>query len=253
MFEKSFQGGSNQGGPIRRKGLPRVLEIILDNLTRFLVSSLLCILCLLPEIALVLWALSIGNPLLLAAGGFLGGMLFGPAWGAMSDGMLYALRGVSGSWWKKYRHAWKRDWKGNLVPGGIMGILIALAIYEGIIIGAAPDFLPLSVYACTGVTLAIAIAVFTYFWPQRAFSDLNNRQLFKNSRLMILYHPMTALKSTLIQLAYWAAIALLFPRSVIALPVFGFWLPQLMGLLVIYPQLNEDFKIEERLKEEGMA
>lgn len=253
MFERAFLGGSNQGGPIRRKGLARVFEIIFDNLTRFLVSSLLCFLCLVPEAAIVLRAISAGNALLLAAGGFAGGMLFGPAYGAMSDGMLYAVRGVSGDWWRKYRKAWKRDWKGNLIPGGIMGVLVALLVYEGILLGAAPDFLPVSVYVCTGLTFAAAIGVFTYFWPQRAFSDLNNRQIFKNSRLMILYHPMTALKTILAQLLYWGLLIVGFPYSAIAVPLLGFWFPQLVGLLIVYPQLNKDFKMEERLEEEGMA
>lgn len=253
MFERSFQGGSSQGGPIRRKGLGRVMEIILDNLARFLVSSLVCCLCLVPGAAAVLKAISSGSPFLLAGAGFVGGMLFGPAYGAMSDGMLYAVRGVPGNWWRKYLRAWKRDWKGNLIPGGVMGLLGALLAYEGIMLGAAPDFLPASVYVCTGVALAVAIAVFTYFWPQRAFSDLNNRQIFKNSRLMILFHPMTALKSTLLQLLYWGVLVVGFPYSAIALPLLGFWLPQLLGLLIVYPQLNQDFKMEERLEEEGMA
>lgn len=253
MFERTFQGGSSSGGPIRRKGVGRVLEIILDNLSRFLLSSLLCFLSLVPGALAVLWTLSGSSFLALLAAGFAGGLLFGPAYGAMSDGMLYAVRGIPGNWWRKYRRAWRRDWKGNLIPGGIMGLLGALLAYEGIVLWTEPSFLPTSLYVCTGVCAAVAIAVYTYFWPQRVFSDLKNRQIFKNSRLMILMHPMTALKALLVQLLYWAVLVIGFPYSVIALPLLGFWFPELLGLLVVYPQLNEDFKIEERLGGEDMA
>lgn len=253
MFERIFQGGSNSGGPVRHKGLRRVLEIILDNLSRFLLSSLLCFLSLVPGALAVLRALSGSSFLLLLAAGFAGGLLFGPAYGAMSDGMLYAVRGVPGNWWRKYRRTWRRDWRGNMIPGGIMGLFGALLAYEGILLGAAPDFLPVSVYVCTGIAVAVAMAISTYFWPQRVFSDLKNRQIFKNSRLMILMHPMTALKALLVQMLYWALLVIGFPYSAIALPLLGFWFPELLGLLVVYPQLNEDFKIEERLGGEDMA
>lgn len=254
MFERFFQNlGSGDGDPIQRRGLARVLEIILDNLTRLLVSSLLCLVCLIPWAAAVLWAISRGSALELLGAGFVGGLLFGPAYGAMIDGMLYAVRDVPGSWWRTYRHAWKRDWKGNLIPGGITGVLAALAAYEGIMLGTQPDFLPVSVYVCTGLALAVAMTVFTYFWPQRAFSDLKNRQILKNSRLMILMHPVTALKALLVELLYWAALIVAFPYSGIALPLLGLWFPALMALLIIYPQLNKDMKLEERLEEEGLV
>lgn len=252
MFERFFQNsGSGDGDPIQRRGLARGLEIILDNLTRLLVSSLLCLVCLIPWAAAVLWTVSRGGALELVGAGFTGGLLFGPAYGAMIDGMLYAVRDVPGSWWRTYRRAWKRDWKGNLIPGGITGVLAALAAYEGIMLGAQPDFLPVSVYVCTGLALAVTMTVFTYFWPQRAFTDLNNRQIFKNSRLMILMHPVTALKALLVELLYWAALIVAFPYSAIALPLLGLWFPALMALLIIYPQLNKDLKMEERLEEEG--
>lgn len=253
MFEQSFLGGRNTGGPIRRKGLARVLEIILDNLSRFLISNLICLVCLVPGGLAVGYALTGSSPLVLFGAGLLGGMLFGPAYGAMSDGMLYAVRGVPGNWWRKYRRAWKRDWLGNLFPGAVTGLVASLLVYEAFVLGMDASFLPTSMYVCTAVMVALLMGLFTYFWPQRAFSDLKTGQLFKNSRLMIMMHPSTALKAVGAQLLYWFLIVVGFPYSAIALPVLGLWFPELVGLLMIYPQLNEDFKIEERLEEEEMA
>ena len=252
MFEGLFRGGLNTGGPIRKKGLGRVLEIIMDNLTRFLVSSLICLVTLIPGTAAALYAIGTGNGLLLLAAGAVGGALFGPAYGAMSDGMLYALRGVPGNWWRKYCRAWQRDWKGNLVPGAVTGLLLVLLLYEGAVISADPGFLPTSMYVCSLLSAAVALAVFTYFWPQREFSDLKLGQLLHNSLLMLLARPVNSLKTALVQMLYWGLIVVGFPYSTIALPLLGLWFPQLMGLLVVYRQLNEDFQIEERLGEEGL-
>ena len=69
MFEGLFRGGLNTGGPIQKKGLGRVLEIIMDNLTRFLVSSLICLVTLIPGTAAALYAIGTGNGLLLLAAG----------------------------------------------------------------------------------------------------------------------------------------------------------------------------------------
>lgn len=250
MFEQFFSGGRNTGGPIKSRGLGRVLGIIMDNMTRFLLSNLICLACLAAGAAAVWYALSQNSAPLLLGAGFLGGMLLGPAYGAMSDGMLQAVRGVPGRWWYKYRRALKRDWKDCLLPGAFTGLLIALLAYEFVILGVDASLLPSSIYICTAITVAVALAVFTYFWPQRVFSDLKMGQIFRNCMLMIMAHPATALKTVLVQALYWGLVVAGFPYSVIALPILGLWFPQLMGLLVVYPQLNTDFKIEERLGEE---
>ncbi len=246
MFERSFLGGSNSGGPVRSKGVGKFLEIIMDNTARFLVSNLICLLCLLPGAAGVLWSLNRDNPALLLAAGLLGGVLFGPAYGAMSDGMLYAVRGLPGNWLKRYFHAWKRDWTDGLLPGGILGALAALLVYEFFIAVFGDGSLPVSIYVCTGITVAVASAVFTYYWPQRVFSDLKNRQIFRNCLLLLMAHPLLGLKAALIHMAYWGAMTLLVPYSALFLALFGFWLPALLGLLAVYPQLDKDFRIEER-------
>lgn len=253
MFERSFLGGSTSGGPIKSKGIGKFLEIILDNISRFLFSNFMCLLCMIPGTAGILWALNRDNPALLLGIGFVGGMLFGPAYGALNDGMLYAVRGVPGNWLKKYFHAWKRDWKEELLPGAILGALTALLVYELFVAVFGERALPVSIYVCTGLTVAIVSAIFTYYWPQRVFSDLKNRQIFRNCLLMLMAHPFVGLKAALIHVAYWSLMVVFIPYSGLFLLLFGSWLPNLLGLLAVYPRLNQDFKIEERLEEKGLS
>jgi len=70
---------------------------------------------------------------------------------------------------------------------------------------------------------------------------------------MLMAHPLVGLKAALIHLAYWSLMVVLIPYSGLFLLIVGFWLPDLLGLLAVYPRLNQDFKIEERLEEKGLS
>lgn len=247
LFDGLWRGMRLDDGPVRKKkGIGRFFEIIGDNLGRFLMCNFFCVVSMIPAVAGIAWGLSTNNFLAVLCAGILGGVIFGPTYGAMTDGMLYAIRDVPGSWWRKYRHAWKRDWKDCLLPGGVLGAMLSLLLSEVVIVTLGGS-LPVSIYVCTGVALAVFAAVSTYFWPQRVFADLTLVQTVRNSLLMCMAHPATALKAVAVQALYWGLFAVLLPHSALLLPILGLWLPELWALLIIYPRLNEDFRIEERL------
>lgn len=247
LFERSYQilGGSTSGGPQRKRGLGRVWELIMDNTARFLVSNLICILCALPCVLGILYALGENSLLMLILAGLVGGMIFGPSYGALSDGVLLAVRDLPGEWWRKYRHAWKMSWKDSLIPGGVLGCLVSLMTYEYYQVDYGIE-LPGSMYACTLVAIVVLVAFFTYLWPQLVFTDLKLRQILPNCLMMLLAHPLVSLASILVQLAYWGLLLWFFPMTGILIPITGAWLPSLLGLMIVYNQLNRDFKIEAR-------
>ena len=247
MFERSYQflGGSTSGGPQRKKGLGRVWELIMDNTTRFLVSNLICILCALPCVLGFLYALSHNSLLMMLAAGFLGGMLFGPSYGAMCEGILRAVRDLPGQWWKCYLHAWKMSWKDSLIPGAALGCLVALMTVEYYLLDYGVE-LPEALFPCTLVAIVVLIAFFTYLWPQLVYTDLKLHQMLPNCLMMILAHPLVSLGAILAQLAYWGLLLGLFPATGILIPLTGAWLPNLLGLMIVYNQLNKEFQIEAR-------
>lgn len=247
LFDGLWRGmGKSDAGRPRKRGILRFFELIGDNLGRFLACNFLCIVGLIPALAGMALGLWRNNFLIVLAAGLLGGAFFGPFYGAMVDGMLHALRDVPGGWWKKYRHAWRRDFRDCLIPGAVLGAILALLASEGFIL-AFGGTLSGGVYLCTGITLVAATAIFTYFWPQRVFSDLTAVQVFRNSLFMCMAHPLTILKSILLQGLYWALIVVLLPHSTLLMPILGLWFPCLMGLQAVYAQLNADFHMEERL------
>lgn len=247
LFERSYQflGGSTSGGPQRKKGLGRVWELIMDNTARFLLSNLICILCALPCAIGIFCALARNSLLLLILAGLLGGMVFGPSYGALSDGVLLAVRDLPGEWWHKYLHAWKMSWKDSLLPGAILGALVAVMTYEYYQVDYGIE-LPGSMYVSTLAAIVLLIAFFTYLWPQLVYTDLKFHQMIPNCLMMLLAHPLVSIVSILVQLAYWGLLLWFFPLTSILIPITGAWLPNLLGLMIVYNQLNQDFKIEAR-------
>lgn len=247
LFERSYQflGGSTSGGPRQKKGLARVWELIMDNTARFLVSNLICLICMLPCALGIAYALSKNSPILLALAGLVGGMLFGPSYAALSDGVLLAVRDLPGEWWRKYLRAWRVNWKDALVPGGILGCLVAVLTYEFCTI-KFEQRLPTSMYVCALVAVVVLLAFFTYLWPQLVYADLKLHQMLNNCMMMLLAHPLVSVAATLVQAAYWGLLLWFFPFTAILILLTGVWLPNLLGLMIVYNQLNQDFKIEER-------
>lgn len=246
FFDFEKMGGTTTGKAAQSKGLGRLWEMCMDNTVRLLLSNLICLISMIPGALAMLYAVGKNSASLLLLAGILGGAIFGPQYGAMIDGILLALRGSSGEWWARYRMVWKRDWRGNLLPGVLVGILLALTVYVGLTVQFA-DALPITLLVCMVISVVIAVGIFTYLWPQRVFLDLKLYQIIKNSLYMMIAHPFVTLGSVAVQVAYWAIVVVLAPRSLIVLLVLGLWFPALAGTQIVYGKLNADFKMEERL------
>ncbi len=249
IFGQDFNhmGGTVSGPVIKTKGLSRTWELCMDNLARFLVSNLLCLLSLIPgALGMSIGVMDGGQPIWLLLSGIVGGALSGTCYGAMMDGILNAMRDSSGGWWKRYRFVWKRDWKDNLLPGALEGTLIALVLHVLCRLGNGLA-LPPAMLASTVFAAVVAAAIFTYLWPQRVFLDLRIAAIIYNSLLMILRHPVRTLLAVLVQALYWGVLLFLFPYSTMLLIILGLWFPALVSTQILYQQLNRDLKMEERL------
>ncbi|MCC8181842.1 MAG: hypothetical protein LIO45_02515 [Clostridiales bacterium] len=243
-------GGTTTGGPIEKKGFARFGEILLDNTGRFFAANTICVLCAIPGGILIASGVYQDNALVMLLGCLLAGVMVGPAFGVLTDAVLMGVRDIPGAWWKRYRMVWKRDWKGYLVPGLLLGVLVAVTANVAMGDWESGD-LPLMLLVCTLITIVLFFAVSTYFWPQRALLDLNLFQIIKNSLFMCVIHPLVTLGVTVLQVAYWGLIATFVPRSLIFLIVTGFWLPEFVTVFLSYRALDQELKIEKRLGNES--
>lgn len=78
--------------------------------------------------------------------------------------------------------------------------------------------------------------------------DLSLGNIVKNAFFLFLACLPRTLLSAVLQAAYWVMIWLFMPYSFFAFAA-GFWLPCLLGLMPIYPVLDDRFQIEQRIQE----
>ncbi|MBR2529220.1 MAG: hypothetical protein IKE58_12220 [Blautia sp.] len=244
--------GGTVTSPIEnREGVGHTWNIILDNLKRLIISSLLCALGFLPLATGIFFGFALRLPPLLLLAGVIGGAISGPAYGTMIDGILVAFRGLPGRWWERYTQVFRREWKNCLLPGMVQGLFLAMAVNVLMMVYDGRGLPPLMLLSLLVAALTL-LAVNTWFWPQRMLIDLNLIQLAKNSLLMTMMHPKVTWGAVAVLILYWAFIFILYPYSSLFLVVLGFWFPSLMQITITYRMLNGELKIEERLEEKAM-
>lgn len=95
------------------------------------------------------------------------------------------------------------------------------------------------IFVCTGF--------FSWLLAQVPLVDLPLPQLAKNAGLMFFgFFPRT-LAAALLLAVYWGLTLLYLPFTIITLLAFGFWLPVVIALMILYPGLDKVFKLEETL------
>lgn len=239
-------GGTVTGKVYNGSGVGKLWNMILDNLPRLFVSNLICIAAAIPGVTGLLFGYLLQNPMLLLLSGVVLGLLLGPFYGAMMDGILTALRGFPGNWWPRYKLVLKRDWKSYLLPGLLTGLMAAMVL-EVLMVRATGGELPMLMLWTTIIALVLFLMYSIYAWPQRVLLDLTFPQILKNCLPMFLAHFPTTLGALAIIVVYWGLMLILVPYSSMFLLVLGLWFPALMSTNVVYKNINRDFHIEERL------
>ena len=229
----------------RKKGPARFFEMLGRDFVSFYLAGMLALASAMPFVLGVWFAVATHSlvPLLLA--GVLGGMIAAPQLCGLLDTILRSLRDEPGFWWTTYRRAWKRNAKASLLPGAIGGLLLAMQIFTAfhydISVGVVPGAL-----LAVGLFLLLGLAEFLF--AQVALLEMPFAGMLKNSLFLFLgYLPRAAL-GVLWQFVYWIGILLLWPISVFALLITGFWLPALLTMQAIYPVLDKAFDLERQIK-----
>lgn len=229
----------------RKKGPARFFEMLGRDFVSFYLAGMLALASAMPFVLGVWFAVATHSlvPLLLA--GVLGGMIAAPQLCGLLDTILRSLRDEPGFWWTTYRRAWKRNAKASLLPGAIGGLLLAMQIFTVFHYDSSVGVVPGALLA-VGLFLLLGLAEFLF--AQVALLEMPFAGMLKNSLFLFLgYLPRAAL-GVLWQFVYWIVILLLWPISVFALLITGFWLPALLTMQAIYPVLDKAFDLERQIK-----
>ena len=245
--------GYNRPGPgvrpdePRKKGAARWFEILGRDLGSFFKAGLLALLGFLPFMLLLSLAIASHAVIFVIAAGMVGGALAMPQIVGMADTLLRSLRDEPGFWWVTYRRAWKRNWKGCLVPGMVCGLVIAGQLFT--LFHLRPDndnLLMLVVMLILGMALSVGLTF--YIVPQLALLGLPFLQILKNSVLLFLGYLPRTVGAVAVQVVYWGAYLLFYPLTTLVLPFTNFWLPMSLSLLILYIPLDKSFHIEETIR-----
>ena len=139
FFDYSRPGpGVNPDEP-RKKGFPRIWEMISRDFKSFWPAGAINLLFSLPFVFALRFAYYTHSVLFALLAGLIGGIIAAPSFLGLADTLLRSLRDEPGFWWHRYSRALKRSWKGTLLPGAIMGMVFSRKI----------SWLPV---VCSGVT-----------------------------------------------------------------------------------------------------
>jgi len=230
----------------RKVGLPRFFELLGRDLWPFYQASFLCMLACLPGfLGAMFGVLGSSMPICLVSG-LAGGLIAGPFISGMLDTVLRSLRDEPGYWWHTYKMAWRQNWRDSLVPGLAFGGFLGIWAW---LIGAMTRFekVPTPVWLCGLLGLLFGSGFFAYLMSEIPLVNLPLRTKIKNALLMFMgFFPRT-LACAILLCVYFGAMVLYFPYSVPVYIVFGFWLPVVVALMILYPALDKVFKLEETI------
>ena len=200
----------------------------------------------LPLAAGILYAILTSSLVLLLPLAFLGGMAWGPFLAGQVDGIMRGLRDAPNNWWKNYQKSWRQNWKASLVPGGMLGLLIGLFAFSVYVLYSAEIPPAFSTLALLAAGFSAVLWFNTLYWPQLVLFDQTAALRIRNLTLFTVKHSVKVFFAVVIQLAWILAMILFAPWTLIVIPFLGFWFPIFLALYRIYPDLNEDLKIEEQ-------
>lgn len=239
----NLSGGTGK----RLTGTQRYRELLNRDYKRFFLVNLLTLACFLPFVLGVLISILSSSVLVLIPACILGGILTGPALSCMYDTIFRSLRDAPGKCMANYKRAWKQNWRQSILPGIVFCLLLGFYTFMLMTFWWAlqpPGLGTLTVYFFGLVLLTM---FFSLYWPQIALFEQSGKQRFKNCLLFLIRFFFKTLGCALLQLLYWAVIALFLPWSVILLPFTGLWFILFTASFLLYDTMNDVFCIEEQI------
>lgn len=230
----------------RQTGFNRYRQLLSERFGQLWRANLLTLPGFVPLALGVFYAIASSSVLVLLPCSILGGMIAGPFLAGMYDTILRGLRDDPRPWWDGYKHAWKQNWKSSLLPGALLGLVLGVYTFMAMLFwwaDRAPSIGTVAVYL---FALLVVLIVNTLYWPQLVLFRQKVSIRLENCLLFCIKYFSRVLFAGALQLGYWAIFVLFAPWTLLLLPILGVWYILFLSQFLIYPQMDEAFKIEER-------
>ncbi len=242
-----FRKNSCAPGGKRLTGFARYTEVLERNFKKFLFTNLLTLVGFLPFTAGAVYAILSSSLLVMILAAVIGGVFAGPALSCMYDAVFRSLRDISPKPWADCRRAWKQNWRQSVLPGILFCLLLGFDIFMAMLFWWSASFPGLGTIALYLFSILIVTMWFSIAWPQIVLFEQSFRQNALNCLLLMLRYFPRVFGTALLQVVYWAVMALFLPWSVILLPLTGFWVILYTAGFLLYNTLNDSFRLEERI------
>lgn len=228
----------------RQTGFYRYRQLLSVRFAGWWQVGLLTLLGFMPLTAGVAFAVMSSSVLVLLPCSFLGGVIAGPFLAGLYDAILLGLRDDPLPWRERYARSWRQNWKGSLLPGGVLGLLLGIYAFMAMLFWWAevpPSWGTLALYL---FSLLVVLLVNTIYWPQLVLFRQKTSIRLRNCLLFTIKYFWRVLGAALLQMGYLAILVLFAPWTLVLLVITGIWYILFLALLLIYDQLDEAFEIE---------
>ena len=233
----------------RQTGFYRYRQLLNTRFGQWWTVNFLTLIGFVPLTAGIVYAIGSSSVLMLLPCSILGGILAGPFLAGMYDTLLRGLRDDPLPWKDAYIRSWKQNWKGSLVPGALLGLMLGLYAFMGMLFWWAETAPSLGTVALYLFSLLLVLAVNFLYWPQLVLFDQRAGIRLRNCVLFCIQNFWRVMGAGLLQLAYLALLVLFAPWSLFLLLITGVWYILFLAQFLLYEQMDSAFHIEEQYDE----
>ena len=228
----------------RQTGFYRYRQLLNTRFGRWWMVNFLTLIGFIPLAAGIVYAVGTSSILTLLPCSVLGGMIAGPFLAGMYDILFRGLRDDPMPWKDAYIRSWKQNWRGSLVPGALLGLMLGLYAFMGMLFWWSASTPSLGTVALYLYSLLLVLVVNSLYWPQLVLFNQQAGIRLHNSVLFCIKNFWRVMGVGLLQLAYLALLVLFAPWSLLLLLVTGVWYILFLAQFLMYEQMDSAFHIE---------
>lgn len=236
----------------RQTGFNRYKQLLGRHFGDWFKLNALTILGLLPLAAGIGLAIATSSILVLIPCSVIGGMIFGPFLSGMYDSLFRAMRDDSMPWRLNYRKSWKQNFRGSLIPGALLGLMVGFFCFMGMMLWWAQTAPSLGTILLMLFSALLTMVISQLYWSQLVLFQQSPGIRLRNTLLFTVQNFWRVMGVGLLQLAYWGIYILFAPWTLLILPIVGIWYILFLSQFMLYDRLNQAFQIERQFQRAGV-
>lgn len=234
---------------VRKAGFPRYKEVLEGSWKEFFFVGFLTLLYFIPFAAGMVYAVLSKSALFALASGLVGGAVAGPGFACLVDLILRRLRNDRDDWWPCYKRAMGQNWRAAILPGIVQCVFLGMIVFAAALMIWGAGTITMGTLLLLLIASLFLAMLMMGWWPQVALFEQKALVQIKNALFFAIFHFKKVFGAALIQVLWWAIIALFMPWTAFIIPILGVWYVLYVSLFLIYPDLDKDFRVEEQIEE----